>query len=74
MGAERPLTSTERSARRRASLRAQGLRSRTFWLPDRDDPAFKAQAAAACLAVNQLMAGSDDMAFIDAVRYWPADE
>lgn len=74
MGIEQPLTSSERSARRRAALRARGLRPRTFWLPDRDDPAFKAQVAAACREVNRAMAETDDMAFIEAVRYWPPYE
>lgn len=44
MGAELPLTSTERSARRRAKLRAAGLRPRTFWLPDTSTPDFRNKA------------------------------
>lgn len=38
MGAEHPLTSTERSRQRRAALRARGLRPRTAWLPDSSSP------------------------------------
>lgn len=53
MGAEPPLTSTERSRRRRAALRAQGLRPVTFWLPDTSTPEFKAQAARACAAIDR---------------------
>ena len=44
MGFEKPLTGAERVARRRAALRAQGLRPRTFWLPDPNSEAFKEQA------------------------------
>ena len=38
------MTGAERVAKRRAALRAQGLRPRTFWLPDPDNEVFKAQA------------------------------
>lgn len=44
MNVERPLTGAERVARRRAALRAQGLRPRTFWLPDTTTAEFKEQA------------------------------
>lgn len=53
MGAELPLTSTERSARRRAKLRAQGLRPRTFWLPDTSSPGWQAEIARACTAIDK---------------------
>ena len=39
------MTGAERVAKRRAALRAQGLRPRTIWVPDRNSPEFKAQAA-----------------------------
>lgn len=48
MGAEHPLTSTERSARRRAGLRARGLKPRTFWLPDVRSPEFQESARQDC--------------------------
>lgn len=44
MGKHEPLTTAERAARRRAKLRAQGLRPKQFWLPDVDDPAFIREA------------------------------
>ena len=44
MGFEKPLTGAERVARRRAALRAQGLRPRTFWLPDSSTTEFKERA------------------------------
>lgn len=44
MGMERPMTSAERVAKRRAALRAQGLRPKTFWLPDTTTPEFQEEA------------------------------
>ncbi len=44
MGTERPMTSAERVAKRRAALRARGLRPKTFWLPDTSTPEFQEQA------------------------------
>lgn len=44
MGVERPMTSAERVARRRARLRAKGLRPKTFWLPDTTTPEFQEEA------------------------------
>lgn len=41
MGMERPMTTAERVAKRRAALRAQGLRPKTFWLPDTTTAAFQ---------------------------------
>ena len=44
MGKHEPLTTAERAARRRAKLRAQGLRLNQFWLPDVNDPEFVREA------------------------------
>lgn len=44
MGKHEPLTSAERAGRRRAKLRAMGLRPKQFWLPDVNDPAFITEA------------------------------
>lgn len=74
MGFEKPLTGAERVARRRAALRAQGLRPRTFWLPDVDSDSFKEQARRDCEAINAMRAESDTLAFIEAIQYWPDDE
>lgn len=52
MGMERPMTGAERVAKRRAALRAQGLRPRTFWLPDMTTPEFQAGIARAIAAIN----------------------
>lgn len=53
MNIQRPLTGAERVARRRATLRAQGLRPRTFWLPD---PLIEANREQARRDVERLWA------------------
>lgn len=69
MGAELPLTSTERSARRRAALRAKGLRPRTFWLPDMSTPEFKAEAARVTAAIDRQWARDKELRdWVDAMN------
>lgn len=50
MGKHENLTGAQRVAKRRAALRAQGLRPKQFWLPNLRDPkvrsAIRADAAA----------------------------
>lgn len=74
MGMERPMTGAERVAKRRAALRAQGLRPRTFWLPDRRDAAFDEQARRDTALINDLRRDGDTLAFIAAIQYWPEEE
>ncbi len=52
MGVHETFTGAQRVAKRRAALRAQGLRPRQIWLPDLRDPKVRAeiQADAAALA------------------------
>lgn len=71
MGMERPMTSAERVAKRRAALRAQGLRARTLWLPDRASAAFQASVAQDTAVINAMQHGSDTVAFIEAIQHWP---
>ena len=68
MGAELPLTSTERSARRRAALRAKGLRPVTFWLPDTSSAEFKAEAARVTAAIDAAADDAEMWAWIDAIN------
>ena len=72
MNAHQPLTNRDRVARRRATLRAQGLRPRQFWLPDLGDPAVATELAREIDSINA--AGRDDIEFAMAVQYWPPDE
>lgn len=73
MGAHQPLTSRERTARRRAALREQGLKPRQFWLPDMNDPAVQVQIAREC-AIIAASDQTDDLAFAAALQYWPPDD
>jgi len=74
MGFEKPLTGAERVARRRAALRAQGLRPRTLWVADRNSEAFKAQAQRDVALINEMRRDSDTMAFIESIQYWPEED
>lgn len=68
MDAERPLTSNERSARRRAALRAQGLRPRTFWLPNPASSEFQEQARRDCEYLWRSVPDDvEAMAFVEAM-------
>lgn len=71
MGMERPMTSAERVAKRRAALRAQGLRARTLWLPDRGSAAFQESIVRDTAVINAMQRESDTIAFIEAVQHWP---
>ena len=71
MGMERPMTSAERVAKRRAALRAQGLRARTLWLPDRASAAFQANVVRDTAVINAMQGETDTSAFIEAVQHWP---
>ena len=68
MGLEKPLTGAERVAKRRAALRAQGLKPRTFWLPDTRTDEFKEMARKSCERLWALEAeDADSMAFVEAM-------
>lgn len=69
MGAHESITGGQRVAKRRAALRAQGLRPKQIWLPDLRDPKVLAEvrADAAALAAqahrwNDLLDDIEDMA------------
>jgi hypothetical protein len=66
MGYEKPLTGAERVAKRRAALRAQGLRPKTFWVPDTRTPEFRERARR---TVEWLWMHQDEeaMAFVEAM-------
>ena len=66
-------TPRERTARRRAALRAQGLKPRQFWLPDVNDPEVQAQIARECTIIA-ASDQTDDLAFVAAIQYWPPDD
>lgn len=65
-----PIPGRERVARRRAALRAQGLRPKQFWVPDVNLPVFKEQARRAALAVANSDDEAEVQAWIDSVFDW----
>lgn len=69
-----PVPGRERVAKRRAALRAQGLRLRQFWVPDVDSEEFRTEARRQSELLARHMAASEDWAFIQAVQYWPPDD
>jgi hypothetical protein len=74
MPASRRTLNAERVARRRAGLRAQGLRPRQFWLPDVRSEAFQAEVRRACAAIATSPGYAGDVAFAQALQYWPPDD
>ena len=48
MNMQRPLTGAQRVAKRRAALTAQGLKPKTFWLPDVRSEQFQEKARRSC--------------------------
>ncbi len=74
MTAQQRTPDAERVAHRRKALRAEGLRPRTYWLPDMRDEAVKAEIGRACLAIAASLRNEEDIAFAQAVQYWPPDD
>lgn len=74
MGKHETLTGAQRVAKRRAALRAQGLRPRQFWVPDLRDPKVRAKIERSVAAINRSLTESDDMDFIEAIRFVPPDD
>lgn len=66
--------SRARVARHRAAMRAKGYRLKQFWLPDVRTAAFKAQARRDAAAMSAQIEQDDDMAFVEAIQYWPEQD
>jgi len=69
MGYEKPLTGAERVAKRRAALRAQGLKPKTIWVPDVNSAEFRVRAERSCQWLwDRVPEEEQVMAFIDAMN------
>jgi hypothetical protein len=64
------ISGKERVARRRAALRARGLRPKQFWLPDVTAPEFITQAQADARAVAASKESADVQAWLDSIVNW----
>jgi Protein of unknown function (DUF3018) len=71
MGVHERMTGAERVAKRRAALRASGLRPRQIWLPDLRDPKVRADVRADAAALAKQAHRWDDF-WID-VEHLQAD-
>ena len=67
MGVHQNMTGAQRVAKRRAALRAQGLKLKQFWVPDLSNPTVRAQLSLEAKEINRLDAGSDVMEFLESI-------
>ena len=70
MGKHETLSNRERVAKRRAALRAQGLRPKQIWVPDTRIPGFWEEARRQAAAVAASDHEREDQAFIDSLVDW----
>lgn len=68
MGKHETLTGAQRVAKRRAALRAQGLRPRQFWLPDTRDPKVREGIRRSAEIINACDEEEDVMTWIESLR------
>ena len=74
MGKHEKLTGRERAARYRAAQRAKGLRLKQFWVPDVRSAEFIAEARRQSLLIASSAQNAEDIAFAEALQYWPEDD
>ena len=65
-----PIPTARRVSAHRARLRAQGLKPKTFWLPDVHSEAFRIAARKEALAIANSPTTREDLAFIEAAIDW----
>ena len=63
-----------RVGRHREAMRAKGYRLKQFWPPDVRTAAFKEQARRDAAAMSAQIDRDEDMAFVEAVQYWPEQD
>ncbi len=63
-----PASTAERVSRRRAALRAAGLRPLQIWVPDRAAPGFAAEARCQSALIAAIGTGTEDDAWEAASR------
>ena len=68
MGVHERMTGAERVAKRRAALRAKGLKPRQFWLPDLNNPKVRAGLAQEAKHIHRHDAATDVGAFLESIR------
>jgi hypothetical protein len=68
MGKHENLTGAQRVAKRRAALRAQGLRPKQFWVPDLRDPRVRAEIQREGAEINRRDENTDVMAWLESLQ------
>lgn len=68
MGKLERISSRERVAKRRAAMRAQGLRPKQIWVPDLRDPAVQAEIRAQCEALVKSPQYQEDLDWVMAIQ------
>jgi hypothetical protein len=74
MNKPEPLKPRERVARRRAVLRAQGLKVKQIYVPDLSDPRIRREIHDDCQRIAASPSREEDIAFAEALQYWPPDD
>jgi hypothetical protein len=74
MNKPEPVSTRDRVAKRRAALRAQGLRLKQMWVPDLRDPEVRREIDGACKRIATSPRHQEDIAFMESLQYWPLDD
>lgn len=67
MGIHENLTGAQRTARYRATKRAQGLRLKQFWLPDLRDPKVREEIRRSAAEINRRDRADGTMEYIESL-------
>ena len=66
MGIQQKMTGAERVAKRRAALRARGLKLKQFWVPDLSNPKVLADIQRGMAAIRNSKEEAEVMEWLDA--------
>ena len=68
MGKHETLTGAQRVAKRRAALRARGLRLKQFWIADTRDPKVREALRRECEEINRRDAETGAMDWVESLQ------
>lgn len=74
MNKPEPVPARERVAKRRAALRARGLKPKQFWVLDLENPEVRREVQEACERISSSPHREADLQFVEAIQYWPPDD
>ncbi|HEX8401775.1 MAG TPA: antitoxin MazE family protein [Allosphingosinicella sp.] len=70
MGKNEKISGRERVAKRRAALRAQGLRPKQIWIRDTSVPGFWEEASRQAKLIVASAHEAEDQAWVDEITDW----